>query len=52
MRLGSYLNIAHQRDRVFDGFLPTVHWGICPYPPTNRSWLAGAGHDSPLTGVS
>jgi hypothetical protein len=33
MRLGSYLNIAHQRDRVFDGFFPTLHWGTCPYPP-------------------
>jgi len=33
MRLGSYINIAHQRDRVFDGFLLTVHWGICPPPP-------------------
>jgi Alpha/beta hydrolase domain len=33
MRLGSYLNVAHERDRVFDGFFPTVHWGICPYPP-------------------
>ena len=33
MRLGSYLNIAHQRDRVFDGFLLTVHWGLCPPAP-------------------
>jgi hypothetical protein len=33
MRLGSYLNIAHQRDRVFDGFFPLVHMGLCPYPP-------------------
>jgi hypothetical protein len=33
MRLGSYLNIAHQKDRVVDGFLPTVHWGLCPPPP-------------------
>jgi hypothetical protein len=33
MRLGSYLNIAHQRDRVFDGFLLTGHWGLCPPPP-------------------
>jgi hypothetical protein len=30
MRLGSYLNAVHQRDRVFDGFHLTVHWGICP----------------------
>jgi hypothetical protein len=33
MRLGSYLNIAHQKDRVFDGFLLTVHWGLCPPAP-------------------
>jgi Alpha/beta hydrolase domain len=33
MRLGSYLNIAHQMDRVFDGFLLTVHWGLCPPAP-------------------
>ncbi|MET0627613.1 MAG: alpha/beta hydrolase domain-containing protein [Acidimicrobiia bacterium] len=33
MRLGSYINIAHQKDRVFDGFLLTVHWGLCPPPP-------------------
>ncbi len=33
MRLGSYLNIAHQREHVFDGFLLTLHWGTCPYPP-------------------
>ena len=24
---------AHQKDRVFDGFLLTVHWGLCPPPP-------------------
>ena len=33
MRLGSYLNLAHQEDRVIDGFLLTVHWGLCPPPP-------------------
>jgi Alpha/beta hydrolase domain len=33
MRLGSYLNIAHQKDRVIDGFLLTVHWGLCPPAP-------------------
>jgi hypothetical protein len=33
MRLGSYLNVAHQRERVFDGFFLTLHWGTCPYPP-------------------
>jgi hypothetical protein len=30
MRLGSYINIAHQHDRVFDGFYLIVHWGMCP----------------------
>ena len=33
MRLGSYINIAHQKDRVIDGFLLTVHWGLCPPAP-------------------
>ena len=33
MRLGSYLNIAHQKDRAFDAFLLTVHWGLCPPAP-------------------
>lgn len=33
MRLGSYLNLTHGRDRVFDGFLLLVHWGMCPPPP-------------------
>lgn len=33
MRLGSYINIAQARDRVFDGFLLTVHWGMCPPLP-------------------
>jgi hypothetical protein len=33
MRLGSYLNLVHQRERVFDGFFPNVHWGMCPPPP-------------------
>ena len=36
MRLGSYLNIAHQKDRVIDGFLLTVHWGLCP-PPSDMN---------------
>jgi hypothetical protein len=30
MRLGSYINIAHQHDRLFDGFYLIVHWGMCP----------------------
>lgn len=33
MRLGSYLNMAQPRERLVDGFLLTVHWGICPRPP-------------------
>ncbi len=33
MRLGSYVNIADERDQTFDGFFVTVHWGLCPYPP-------------------
>lgn len=30
MRLGSYINAAHEHERVYDGFHLTVHWGICP----------------------
>jgi hypothetical protein len=30
MRLGSYINIAHQHDRLFDAFNLIVHWGMCP----------------------
>ena len=30
MRLGSYINIAHPFDRLFDGFFLTAHWGLCP----------------------
>jgi hypothetical protein len=33
MRLGSYLNLVDDQERVFDGFLLTGHWGMCPYPP-------------------
>lgn len=30
MRLGSYINIAHQHDKFFDAFYLLVHWGLCP----------------------
>ncbi|MET0181961.1 MAG: alpha/beta hydrolase domain-containing protein [Caulobacterales bacterium] len=30
MRLGSYINVVHQKERLFDGFFLTVHWGMCP----------------------
>jgi hypothetical protein len=33
MRLGSYINIADDTERLFDAFLMYVHWGMCPYPP-------------------
>jgi Alpha/beta hydrolase domain len=29
IRLGAYINIAHQHDRLFDGFFLIVHWGMC-----------------------
>ena len=31
-RLGAYIDGAHQHERCFDAFLPTVHWGVCPPP--------------------
>jgi hypothetical protein len=33
MRLGSYVNVAHRRDLVFDGFFLYLHLGVCPYLP-------------------
>jgi hypothetical protein len=33
MRLGSYLNMVDDTQRLFDAFLLTLHWGVCPYPP-------------------
>ena len=52
LRLGSYVNLAHAAERVFAGFLPTVHFGICPYPPNQTlqasfapvgdGWYAGS----------
>ncbi|MDP3175869.1 MAG: alpha/beta hydrolase domain-containing protein [Phenylobacterium sp.] len=30
MRLGSYINAAQPHDKLFDGFLLSAHWGICP----------------------
>ena len=32
-RLGSYLNVAHRRDLVFDGFFVHLHLGVCPFLP-------------------
>ena len=32
-RLGAYLNMADDAERCFDGYLLTVHWGLCVYPP-------------------
>jgi hypothetical protein len=52
MRLGSYLNIAHQRDRVFDGFLLNVHWGMCPYPPDQELQASFAPVGAGLTAGS
>ena len=30
MRLSTYINAVHSHERVFDGFLLTIHWGISP----------------------
>lgn len=30
MRLSTYINAVHMHEHAFDGFLLTVHWGICP----------------------
>jgi Alpha/beta hydrolase domain len=61
MRLGSYLNLSHARDRVYDGFFPYVHWGLCPYPPDqdlqvsfeqlDGGWYAGSSRIRDDTGT-
>ena len=33
MRLGSYINMVDEAERLFDAFFLTLHWGVCPYPP-------------------
>jgi hypothetical protein len=39
MRLGSYLDAVHSREQLFDGYLLTLHFGICPRPPDQ--WPVG-----------
>jgi hypothetical protein len=36
MRLGSYINMVDDAERVFDAFLLALHWGLCPYPPNQQ----------------
>jgi hypothetical protein len=38
MRLGSYINMVDDAERLFDAFFLNLHWGVCPYPP-NQSLL-------------
>jgi hypothetical protein len=45
MRLASYVNIVDDRERLFDGFFPTVHWGIAPHPPDQALQASFAGPD-------
>jgi hypothetical protein len=52
MRLGSYLNIAHRHAQLFDGFLLTVHWGMCPPPPDQSLMKSFAPRDAGLTAGS
>jgi len=33
MRLGSYINMVDEAERLFDAFFLTLHWGVCPHPP-------------------
>jgi hypothetical protein len=33
MRLGSYINMVDDAERLFDAFFLTLHWGVCPHPP-------------------
>jgi hypothetical protein len=52
VRLGSYLNIAHRFDEVFDGFLLVVHWGMCPPPPDQDIATTFTPREGGLTGGS
>jgi len=36
MRLGSYINMVDDAERLFDAFFLTLHWGLCPYPPNQQ----------------
>jgi Alpha/beta hydrolase domain len=52
MRLGSYLNMVHARAQVFDGFLLTIHWGMCPPPPDQPLLESFMPRGNGLTGAS
>jgi len=52
IRLGSYLNIAHPHERLFDGFQLTVHWGMCPPPPDQSLQQSFAPRPGGLTAGS
>jgi len=36
MRLGSYINMVDDVERLFDAFFLSLHWGLCPYPPDQQ----------------
>jgi hypothetical protein len=36
MRLGSYINMVDDAERLFDAYFLTLHWGLCPYPPNQQ----------------
>jgi hypothetical protein len=46
MRLGSYINMVDDTERLFDAFFLNLHWGVCPYPPNQPLFdsFAPIGH--------
>src|SRR5262245_14514825 len=52
MRLGSYINITHPREQLFDGYLLTVHFGVSPRPPNEFAFGAIARDDGALGPMS
>ena len=45
MRLGAYLNMCDDVERLFDGYYLLTHWGICSRPPAQHAGESLAGPD-------
>jgi hypothetical protein len=52
MRLGSYINITHPREQLFDGYLLTVHFGVSPRPPNEFTFGEIAREDGAPSSMS
>jgi len=45
MRLGAYLNMVDDVERLFDGYFLLTHWGICSRPPAQHVGESLVGPD-------